>query len=62
MFDTLFNVNELCTKKNKERFHMYPHMVNAYYSPVNNEIRFSCRYPTTTILTVIKKWLKILER
>ena len=40
MFDTLFNVNELCTKKNKERFHMYPHMVNAYYSPVNNEIVF----------------------
>lgn len=39
-FDTVFNVNELNTKKNKERFHMYPHMVNAYYSPVNNEIVF----------------------
>lgn len=39
-FDTLYNLNELGTVKNKERFHMYPHMVNAYYSPVNNEIVF----------------------
>tara|TARA_B110000902_G_scaffold263020_1_gene341194 strand:- start:49 stop:1440 length:1392 start_codon:yes stop_codon:yes gene_type:complete len=39
-FDSIFNIDELCTKKNKERFHMNPHMVNAYYSPVNNEIVF----------------------
>lgn len=39
-FDTLFNFSELGKKKNKERFHMYPHMVNAYYSPVSNEIVF----------------------
>ena len=39
-FDSLFNLNEINTKKNKERFHMYPHMVNAYYSPVSNEIVF----------------------
>jgi predicted metalloendopeptidase len=39
-FDSLFNLNEIYTPKNKERFHMYPHMVNAYYSPVSNEIVF----------------------
>lgn len=40
MFDTLFNFSEMNKSKNKERFHMYPHMVNAYYSPVSNEIVF----------------------
>ncbi len=40
LFDYVYNINEMMKKKNKDRFHMYPHMVNAYYSPVNNEIVF----------------------
>ena len=39
-FDVLYNLNKIYKKKNKHEFHMYPHMVNAYYSPLNNEIVF----------------------
>lgn len=39
-FDVLENLGEVYKNKNKHRFHMYPHMVNAYYSPLNNEIVF----------------------
>ena len=38
LFDSKFDIEEMGKTKNKDRFHMYPHMVNAYYSPLNNEI------------------------
>ena len=39
-FDVKQHFSELYQNKNKSRFHMNPHTVNAYYSPPNNEIVF----------------------
>ena len=39
-FDVKQHFSELYQNKNKSRFHMNPHTVNAYYSPLNNEIVF----------------------
>jgi putative endopeptidase len=39
-FDVKQHFSELYQLKNKNRFHMNPHTVNAYYSPLNNEIVF----------------------
>lgn len=39
-FDVRNHFSELYQNKNKSRFHMNPHTVNAYYSPLNNEIVF----------------------
>jgi putative endopeptidase len=39
-FDVLYNLSKYNQEKNKEEMHMNPHTVNAYYSPLNNEIVF----------------------
>ena len=39
-FDQEYLMNELYEKKNKDKWHMNAHTVNAYYSPSSNEIVF----------------------
>ncbi|ULY68490.1 M13 family peptidase [Chlorella virus XW01] len=39
-FDVIYNLSKYNQEKNKEEMHMNPHTVNAYYSPLNNEIVF----------------------
>lgn len=39
-FKNKLEFNELYQYKNKEKWHMYPFMVNAYFSPLSNEIVF----------------------
>jgi len=39
-FDVLYNLSKYNQEKNKEEMHMNPHTVNAYYSPLDNEIVF----------------------
>jgi putative endopeptidase len=39
-FDVLFNLSKCYQEKNREEMHMNPHTVNAYYSPLDNEIVF----------------------
>jgi putative endopeptidase len=39
-FDVLYNLSKCYQEKNREEMHMNPHTVNAYYSPLDNEIVF----------------------